>query len=319
MRLTSRLIQLALLAVSMCALARTASAETIATCVSSSGSIHVATNAGCGSNQQLVIWNVVGPQGPPGPPGPSGAAGAIGPAGVAGVQGAVGPVGPIGIEGSRGPVGPAGPSGAVGLPGVTGPIGERGLQGVPGPAGPVGVDGPIGIVGDVGPPGDPNGPAGPPGDPGPSGAGWPLIYDANGLLVGKYVDNGGPGAIVTRGEDRFYLNLDGRLAYRPMFGLFYYLTPDCSDAPYTGSFGSPIVPLMATGISNLVAWVPQLGEPTITIPPGQTYYTRTSNPFDPHADLGPCTARTLTTPVSVFPAKGYDISAFAFPFRIGTN
>src|SRR5262249_42711914 len=124
MRLSSPMIQLAL-AVSVCALPRTASAETIVTCVSSSGSIHATTSGVCGLNQQLVIWNVVGPQGPQGPSGPSGAAGPIGPSGVTGVQGGVGPVGLSGLAGNRGPVGPAGPSGEAGLPGSTGAIGER--------------------------------------------------------------------------------------------------------------------------------------------------------------------------------------------------
>ena len=78
MRLSSPLIQLALLAVAVSALPRTASAETIATCVSSSGSIHFSANGVCGSNQQLLIWNVVGPQGPQGAPGPTGAAGPSG-------------------------------------------------------------------------------------------------------------------------------------------------------------------------------------------------------------------------------------------------
>jgi Collagen triple helix repeat (20 copies) len=83
----------------------------------SSGTIHVvAPNAGCASNEILLVWNAVGPQGPPGPAGPAGPPGPAGTPGAPGAQGPAGPQGPPGAPGATGTAGAIGPPGpAVGV------------------------------------------------------------------------------------------------------------------------------------------------------------------------------------------------------------
>jgi len=92
---------------------------TITACQKPGGSfLRVVAHASeCIDNEQVVTWNVRGPEGPPGPPGPSG------------------PAGPAGPQGEQGPAGPAGPTGAAGPQGQAGPAG---LQGPAGPQGPAG-------------------------------------------------------------------------------------------------------------------------------------------------------------------------------------
>jgi hypothetical protein len=68
----------------------------------------VAQNMTCRPLEQLVVWNVVGPQGPAGPAGPAGAQGPAGPQGPAGATGAQGQAGPVGPAGPAGPQGPQG-------------------------------------------------------------------------------------------------------------------------------------------------------------------------------------------------------------------
>lgn len=137
----------------------------------------VGPNETCRNNEQLITWNIQGPQGPAGLQGPQGLPGADGAQGPAGPQGLPGTDGAPGAQGPAGPPGPAGPEGAQGpsgaqgpqgLPGETGPIGPAGATGPAGPAGPQGVAGPQGSAGPQGVPG-PEGQAGPAGAQGPAG------------------------------------------------------------------------------------------------------------------------------------------------------
>jgi hypothetical protein len=102
--------------------ATTASAEddAIYACVARDGSVRVLKHPHekdkrwsslCRRDEQLVTWNVEGPQGPKGQ---AGAPGAAGPQGSQGIQGPQGEVGPQGPQGEQGPVGPQGEQGATG-------------------------------------------------------------------------------------------------------------------------------------------------------------------------------------------------------------
>ena len=77
----------------------------------------------CRHHEQLVVWNVSGPQGP---------AGAAGPQGLQGVEGPQGPAGP---EGPQGPPGPAGGSGGGGTPAKQ-VVGQMVIAGLNAPADP---------------------------------------------------------------------------------------------------------------------------------------------------------------------------------------
>ena len=80
----------------------------------------------CRPSEQLVVWNVSGPQGPSGPAGPTGAQG---------LQGAEGPQGPMGPEGPQGPPGPAGGGGGGGTPAKQ-VVGQMVIAGLNDPADP---------------------------------------------------------------------------------------------------------------------------------------------------------------------------------------
>jgi type VI protein secretion system component Hcp len=77
----------------------------------------------CRPFENLVVWNVTGPQGPTGPGGPQGAPG------VPGVQG---PQGPEGAQGPQGPEGPQGPAGGAGGGGTPAPkvVGRLAIDGL---------------------------------------------------------------------------------------------------------------------------------------------------------------------------------------------
>jgi len=77
----------------------------------------------CRPSEQLVVWNVTGPQGPAGPAGP---------------QGLTGPQGPEGPAGPMGPEGPAGPPGSGGGSGTSGKqvVGQLVVEGLNDPATP---------------------------------------------------------------------------------------------------------------------------------------------------------------------------------------
>lgn len=77
----------------------------------------------CRHHEQLVVWNVSGPQGPTGP---------VGPTGPQGVEGAQGPMGP---EGPQGPAGPAGSGGGSGTPAKQ-VVGQMVIAGLNGPSEP---------------------------------------------------------------------------------------------------------------------------------------------------------------------------------------
>jgi len=93
------------------ALAREAG-ETITVCVKKGGTMYMVgegfKSADCKDNDQLISWNVTGPQGPQGLQG------------VPGTTGAVGPQGPMGLTGANGAQGIVGPQGAQGVQGPTG-------------------------------------------------------------------------------------------------------------------------------------------------------------------------------------------------------
>ena len=80
----------------------------------------------CRPFEQLVVWNVSGPQGPAGP---------VGPTGPGGPQGVAGPQGPIGPEGPQGPAGPAGSGGGTGTPAKQ-VVGQMVIAGLNGPSEP---------------------------------------------------------------------------------------------------------------------------------------------------------------------------------------
>lgn len=77
----------------------------------------------CRHHEQLVVWNVSGPQGP------------IGPAGPQGLQGVEGPQGPMGPEGPQGPPGPAGGGGGGGTSAKQ-VVGQMVIAGLNAPADP---------------------------------------------------------------------------------------------------------------------------------------------------------------------------------------
>jgi type VI protein secretion system component Hcp len=87
----------------------------------------------CRPSEQLVVWNVTGPQGPGGPSGPQGPQGAPGVPGLQGPEGAQGPPGP---EGPQGPAGGAGGGGGATAPKIVGRLAIDGL-GKPGEASPL--------------------------------------------------------------------------------------------------------------------------------------------------------------------------------------
>jgi hypothetical protein len=185
--------------------------------------------AECRRDENVISWNVEGPQGPvgeQGPAGPMGLQGPAGPAGAKGANGAAGPAGPQGLQGPSGPAGatgpigpagavgaqgPAGPAGATGPAGPIGPAGPTGATGAIGPAGPAGAVGPIGpagpagAIGPAGPagaaglqgPAGPTGPAGPEGPAGPTGpSGTTGIFGTNNI---NFFSEGGAGAQCTIG------------------------------------------------------------------------------------------------------------------------
>jgi type VI protein secretion system component Hcp len=80
------------------------SGDTIHACVQRATGLTriVPPGRACHPFEQLVIWNVTGPQGPAGPQGVAGAVGA------SGLQGPEGPQGPQGPEGPQGPAGTGG-------------------------------------------------------------------------------------------------------------------------------------------------------------------------------------------------------------------
>jgi len=67
-------------------------------------------SADCKDNDQLISWNVTGPQGPQGIPGVPGAIGPVGPQGLIGLTGADGVHGLVGPQGPQGIQGPTGTS-----------------------------------------------------------------------------------------------------------------------------------------------------------------------------------------------------------------
>jgi hypothetical protein len=109
------------------------SISTIRVCVNTTNSdMRLADSYGCSSKEQMVEWNIQGPQGP------------AGPQGLVGPQGLTGPQGPQGPQGVGGPQGPQGPKGDVGPQGPAGPKGDVGPEGPQGPQGPQGATGPMG-------------------------------------------------------------------------------------------------------------------------------------------------------------------------------
>ena len=108
MSLRRKLLRAVLLAVVPAfSVASAHAADTIHACVQKhSGDTRIVKpGQPCRPFEQLVVWNVTGPQGPSGPSGPQG---------VTGPQGPQGPDGPQGPQGAEGPPGPAGPGGGGG-------------------------------------------------------------------------------------------------------------------------------------------------------------------------------------------------------------
>jgi len=142
-------------------LARTAGSE-ITVCVEEKGTMYMVgegfKSANCKDNDQLISWNVTGPQGPTGAdgqPGIQGGPGAQGPQGLQGERGTQGLVGPTGETGSQGSIGSSGSNGTNGtngtngLTGATGPVGQIGATGSQGLQGLAGVAGPQGLAGGI--------------------------------------------------------------------------------------------------------------------------------------------------------------------------
>lgn len=95
-----------------------AQGPTITVCVKNNGAMFLIgesfRRADCRSNEQLLSWNIAGPQGPQGPQGVPGVAGQAGPRGETGSQGPAGVNGLPGAAGVQGPPGPTGPQGPAG-------------------------------------------------------------------------------------------------------------------------------------------------------------------------------------------------------------
>jgi len=91
-------------------------------------------SADCKDNDQLISWNVTGPQGP------QGLQGIPGIAGQTGAQGIQGPAGANGLTGADGQAGATGSQGPSGTSGAQGPAGPQGLAGVAGAPGAGGID-----------------------------------------------------------------------------------------------------------------------------------------------------------------------------------
>src|SRR5215212_2942865 len=104
--------------------------------------------ATCKSNEQLITWNVVGPQGPKGDKGEKGDPGQQGLKGDPGVQGLPGTKGD---KGDPGTPGLKGDKGDPGQPGLKGDPGAPGAKGEPGTPGAPGTPGDKGDKGDPGP------------------------------------------------------------------------------------------------------------------------------------------------------------------------
>ena len=82
------------------------SGPVIRACVQDSGQLRLIDGGeSCRRNEQLVFWNVRGPEGPPGPAGKQGPPGNQGPPGDPGKQGPPGNEGPKGDTGDQGPPG----------------------------------------------------------------------------------------------------------------------------------------------------------------------------------------------------------------------
>ena len=80
-----------------------AAGGTINACVAKDGDTRILlTGSTCRKGEQLLSWNVMGPQGPKGDTGAVGAIGPVGPQGVAGTNGLNGAQGPKGDKGDQG-------------------------------------------------------------------------------------------------------------------------------------------------------------------------------------------------------------------------
>lgn len=101
-----------------------AAGATINACVAKDGDTRILlTSSACKRGEQLVSWNIMGPQGPKGDTGATGSQG---------LQGPKGDKGDVGIQGIHGVQGIAGNNGQDGASGQQGPKGDKGEQGVAG-------------------------------------------------------------------------------------------------------------------------------------------------------------------------------------------
>jgi hypothetical protein len=143
------------------------------------------------------------------------------------------------------------------------------------------------------------------GPQGPEGVGAVIVVDAIGQRVGAlqsvsaiFVSAGGVTSLVL--TDRNGFTPSGTFT-------FYYLTPDCSDAPYVPA-STRLIP---TGVvANGLLWFALNTVPGRDLAVGDPVFVRTNLGIDA------CTAATANTAMKLYPAQSYNLSTFVPPFRI---
>ena len=217
--------------------AATASAQIVRACVNTvNGRITLLTDAGCGTKEALIEWNLGGLQGPPGPAGAQGPAGPQGAPGTNGAPGQIGLQGPAGTQGPQGPAGQQGPQGLEGTRGAQGLEGARGAQGSTGAQGDAGLDGALGPEGPQGPAGS-QGPQGLQGADGrPAEQGGLLVVDAVGQHVGAVTDVYNGYVVRKEGDDMVWFAAPySGLPVAPT--IFFHVEADCGGERYLQTMG----------------------------------------------------------------------------------
>ena len=214
-----------------------AAGTSITACVDRSGDMYLVgtgfKRSSCSSGENLLSWNIAGPQGPKGDTGSMGAKGDAGNAGQAGSTGSIGPIGPQGAQGNAGLQGPKGDQGITGAQGVKG---DKGEMGVPGSG--------LHVF-----------------DANNQDLGL-LTSRPNGDLEITFVPS--LSAFVA-----FQTYNDGLVPHsRVQMGepIIYYTQPDCQGSAYIGGdIGSSVYQILSTGIPEYAAFMVPFGTPRIVI------------------------------------------------------
>lgn len=89
---------------------------------------------------------------------------------------------------------------------------------------------------------------------------------------------------------------------------FYYLTPDCSDAPNSPGSATTLAPIGR--VTNSVLWVVNNTGSSKDLAVGSPVFIRNNFGTDV------CTATTVNTATKLYPVQSFDLSTFVPPFRI---